>query len=141
LITQPQISIKTQIPTPGQELYKRIPFSCQICPLPLLWHEFDNGLWNFLQSKVSCCLHMYFLWKHHLSPNKLENNQDSDSHILLTYDCWHCSLQYFSVSCFGNDNKFSLPNPWVVLFLIYPPFYVLKILFTQPFSLRCHPPP
>jgi hypothetical protein len=34
--------------------------------LPLLWHEFDNCLWNFLQSKASCCLHMYFLWGHHL---------------------------------------------------------------------------
>jgi hypothetical protein len=51
------------------------------------------------------------------------------------------SLQYLSESCFGNDNKFLLPNPWVVLFFIYPTIYSLKILFTQPFSLRCHPPP
>jgi hypothetical protein len=50
------------------------------------------------------------------------------------------SLQYLSESCFGNDNTFSLPNPWVVLFFIYPTFYSLEILFTQPFSLRCHPP-
>jgi hypothetical protein len=109
-----------------------------------MWHEFDNGLWNFLQSKVSCCLHMYFLWRYHLSPNKSENDQEIvtliDSHIVLTYD-WLLlkllfSLQYFSESCFGNDNKFLLPNPWVVLFFIYPTFYSLKILFTQPFSLR-----
>jgi hypothetical protein len=26
---------------PGQKRYKKIPFSC---PLPLQWHEFDNGL-------------------------------------------------------------------------------------------------
>ena len=37
------------------------------------------------------------------------------------------SLQYFSESCFGNDNKFLLPNPRVVLFFIYPTFYLLKI--------------
>jgi hypothetical protein len=40
--------------TPGQKLYKRIPFSCHTCPLPLLWHEFDNCNY-FLQYKVSCC--------------------------------------------------------------------------------------
>jgi hypothetical protein len=53
-------------------------------------YEFDNGLWNFLQSKVSCCLHMYFLWRYHLSRNKSENDQDIvtliDSHIVLTND-------------------------------------------------------
>jgi hypothetical protein len=30
-------------------------------------------------SKVSCCLHMYFLWRHHLPPDKSENDQGSDS--------------------------------------------------------------
>jgi hypothetical protein len=59
--------------------YKMILFSCHTCPLPLLWHEFDNCLCNFLQSKVSCCLHMYFLWRHHLPPDKSANDQDSDS--------------------------------------------------------------
>jgi hypothetical protein len=137
------------ITTPDQKLYKKIPFSCHTdtCPIPLLWHEFDNGLWNFLQSKVSCCLHMYFLWRRHLSPNKSENDRDSDSDW-FTYciDIWLLtllfSLQYFGESCFRNDNKFLLPNPWVVkLFFIYPTFYSLKILFTQPFSLPCQPPP
>jgi hypothetical protein len=69
-----------------------------------------------------------------------------DSHIVLTNDCWrHC----FSVNniltvshVFEMTIHFYLiPNPWVVLFFIYPTFYLLKILFTQPFSLRCHPPP
>jgi hypothetical protein len=36
-------------------------------------------------------MHMYFLWRHHLSPDKLENDQDSDtlidSHIVFIYDC------------------------------------------------------
>ena len=61
-------------------------------------------LWNFLQSKVSCCLHMYFLWRHHLPRDQSENDQDSDSdwlidwlidlRIVLTYDCWHCFLVF-----------------------------------------------
>jgi hypothetical protein len=55
-------SVKIKLPTPGQKLYQRIPFSCHTCPLPLLWHVFDNCLCNFLQSKLSSCLHMYFLW-------------------------------------------------------------------------------
>ena len=42
------------------------------------------------------------------------------------------SLQYLSESCFGNDNKFLLPNPGVVLFFIYPTFYSLKLLFPLP---------
>jgi hypothetical protein len=85
----------------------RISFSCHTCPLPLLWHEFDNGLWNFRQYKVSCCLHMYFLWRHHLPPNKSENDQNSDSGwFKYCIDIWLLtllfSLQYFSESCFGG---------------------------------------
>jgi hypothetical protein len=54
-----------------------------------------------------------------------------DSHIVLTYD-WLLltllfSLQYFSEPCFGKGNTFLLPNPWVVLFFIYPTFPLLKI--------------
>jgi hypothetical protein len=125
-----------------------ISFSCHTCPLPLPWHEFDNCLCNFLQSIVSCCLHMYFLWKHHSPPDKSENDQHSDSWLIYsTYciDIWLLtvlfSLQYLSESCFGNDNKLVLPNPWLVLFFIHPTFYSFKILFTQPFSLQCHNPP
>jgi hypothetical protein len=137
---QPQISIKKYIPTPGQKLYKRIPCSCHIFPLPLLWHEFKNCLCNFLQSKVSCCLHMYFLWRHHLPPDKSENDQDSDSDW-FTYciDIWLLtlltfSLQYLSESCFGNDDKFLLPNPRVVLFFIYPISYThSKFCLPNPF--------
>jgi hypothetical protein len=54
-----------------------------------------------------------------------------DSHILFTYDCWHIlllSLQYLSESCFGNDNIFILPNPWVVVF-----FHLPNLLLTQNF--------
>jgi hypothetical protein len=46
---------------------------CMIC----VWDwSFFYGGGNFLQSKVSCCLHMYFLWRHHLPPGKSENCQD-----------------------------------------------------------------
>ena len=70
---------------------------CHTCPLPLLWHEFDNCLTcNFLQWKASCCLHKYFLWRHHLPPDKSKNDQDSDSdiHIILTYNCWYHLLVF-----------------------------------------------
>jgi hypothetical protein len=81
----------------------------------------DNGLWKFLQSKVSYCLHMYFLWRHHLSPNKSENGQDSDSDwftycidiIIICLLTLLFSLQYFSESWIGNDNNFLLPNPFL----------------------------
>ena len=68
----------------------------------------------------------------------LINDQDSDSDW-FTYciDIWLLtllfSLQYLSESCFGNGNTFLLPSPWVVLFFTYPTFYLLKMLFTQPF--------
>ena len=117
-----------------------------ITPSPLLWHEFDNCLRNFLQSKVSCCLHMYFLWRHHLPPDKSENDQDRDSDW-FTYciDIWLLtllfSLQYLSESCFGNDNKFLLPNSWVVLFFIYPTFTHSKFCLPNTFLFGATPPP
>jgi hypothetical protein len=79
-----------------------------------------------LQSKVSCCLHMYFLWRHHLPSDKSENDQDIVTLIdWFTYDIWLLTL-LFSLPClsesyfaFGNDNKCLLPNPWVVLFSVH----------------------
>jgi hypothetical protein len=85
-----------------------------------VWDEFD---------KVSFCLHMYFLWRHNLAPDKLENDQDIvtliDLHIVLTYDCCHCFLAFyiFEWEYLRNDNNFLLPNTWVVL-----------LSFTQPFT-------
>jgi hypothetical protein len=118
----------------------------------VLYHFCDMSLitdWEIfcsLKFHVVCTC-TFFGDMHYLSPNKSENSdQDSDSDwFIYCIDIWLLtflfSFQYFSESCFGNDNKFLLPNPWVVLFFIYPTFYSLKILFTQPFSLRCHPPP
>ena len=84
-------NINSKINNPRPKTYKRIPFSCHTCPLPLLWHEFDNCLYNFLQSKVSCCLHVYFLWRQHSLTDKLENDQNTvtliDLHIVLTSNC------------------------------------------------------
>jgi hypothetical protein len=120
----------------------KIPFSCHICPLPLLWHEFDNGLWNFPQSKVSCCLHMYFLWRHHLSHNKSENDQDSDSHILLTYDCWHCfSVSNISVSR-ALEMTINFHYPTLGCFVFHLPNLLRTQIFFEivsnlkPFTLR-----
>jgi hypothetical protein len=48
---------------------------------------------NFTKVCHSVVTHViyHFLWRQHLSPNKLEYDQDIvtpiDSHILLTYDC------------------------------------------------------
>jgi hypothetical protein len=92
------------------------------------------GLWNlltFLQSKVSCCLHIYFLWRHHLymSPNKSENDEDSDSDW-FTYciDIWLLTL------------KFSVFNIWVghalemTINFYHPTFELFRFSFTQHFT-------
>ena len=153
LLIQPGKNPKKINTHPWPKLYKsiRIPFSnCHTCPLPLLWHEFHWQLYlcNFLQSKVSRCLHMYFLWRHHLPPDKSENDQDSDSDWftycidirLLTLALLY-SLQYFSESWFGNDNNF-ITQPMSCFVFIYQTFYSWSlILFTQPLSLWCQPPP
>jgi hypothetical protein len=113
--------------------------------LPLLWHEFDNGLWTFLQSKVSCCLHMYFLWKHHLF---CQNDQDSDSdwfiYCIDKCHCWHC----FSVNniltvshVFEMTINFYYPTLELFCFSFTQPFTYLKFCLPNLFSLRCHPPP
>jgi hypothetical protein len=51
---------------PGQKLYKRISFSCYICPLRLLWHEFDIATCAIFfslkcHSVVCTCTYMYIL--------------------------------------------------------------------------------
>ena len=116
---------------PDQELYKRMPFSCHTCA----FHFCDMSL-------ITACA-IYFLSRNHLPPDKSENDQDSDSvidlHVVFTYVCRHCfsSLQYLSHAL--EMTKFLLPNPWIVLFLIYPTFYSIKSLFTLSFSLRFYP--
>jgi hypothetical protein len=96
--------------------------------MKLYWENHSRWVCNFLQSKVSCCLHMYFLWRHHFPSDKSENDHDNDSdlHILLTY-IWLFALlfsfQYLSESCFGNDNEFS-----------YPTLELFCFSFTQPLS-------
>jgi hypothetical protein len=82
-----------------------------------LWHEFDNWL-----CKVSCCLHMYFLWRHHLPPDKSENDQDSDSdwftYCIQSIDMWLLALLFITqpVSCF----VFHLPNLLLTENFVYP---------------------
>jgi hypothetical protein len=67
---QPQISIKNKYPFLVQNFTKGYRSVVAL----VLYHFCDMR--NFLQSKVSCCLHMYFLRRHHLPPDKSENDQD-----------------------------------------------------------------
>jgi hypothetical protein len=111
------------MPTPGQKLYKRIPFSCHTCSLPLLWHELLH---------VNC-QHIYFLWRHHLPLGKSGNGNSN----WFTYyiDIWLLiliftfSLRYLSESCFGNDNTFlgcfvfHLPNILLAQNFVYPTLF------------------
>jgi hypothetical protein len=100
-------------------------------------------LCNLLQSKVSCCLHMY-MYTFFGDTICLRTNQKMikvvtliDSHVVLTYDCWHCFLVFniwmshalemtINFYCFGNDNKFvfHLPNH-----LIFTQNFVYPTLF------------
>jgi hypothetical protein len=99
-----------------------------------LSHEFDNFSSSFLQSKCSCSLHMYFLWRHRSPPDKSGNDpQDNgsltliDSHIVLTYDCWQCFL-VFNIS--GSRALEMQIN------FYYPTLELLCFSFTQPFTKR-----
>jgi hypothetical protein len=146
-------NLKHQLKNKYPPLAKNFTKGCHSVVTHVLYHFCDTslitfGLWNlrtFLQSKASCCLHIYFLWRHDLSPNKSENHQDSDfDWFTYCIDIWLLTL------------KFSVFNIWVshalemTIHFYYPTFELfcfsftrlsLKILFTQPFSLRCHPPP
>jgi hypothetical protein len=67
-----------------------------------------------------------------------------DLHIVLTY--WLSTLifsliRYLSESCFGNDNKFLLPNPWVVLLFITQRFIHSKFCLPNPFLFGVTPHP
>jgi hypothetical protein len=79
-----------------------------------LWHEFDNWL-----CKVSCCLHMYFLWRHHLPPDKSENDQDSDSdwftYCIESIDMWLLALLFIT-----QPVVFHLPNLLLTENFVYP---------------------
>jgi hypothetical protein len=104
-------------------------------------------LCNFLQSKASCCRHMYFLLWNHLLPFKSENDQDSD----LTLSDWfiYCSniwlltslfsLQYLSESWFGNDNNFSYPTLELLYFSFTQPFTHSKFCLPNPFLFGATP--
>jgi hypothetical protein len=96
---------------------------------------------NF-HSKVSCCLHMHFLWWHHLPPGKSENGQDSDSdwftYCIDIYDCWHCFLVFnIWVSHYPGLLAFEMTIH------ILPTLELFCFLFTQPFthSKFCLPNP
>jgi hypothetical protein len=96
----------------------------------VLYHSYDTSL--ITACAIFCSLKFHVVRTCSVFGDSicvLTNDQDSD---WFTYciDIWLMTLL-----------KSLLPNPWVVLFFIYPTFYSLKILFSQPFSLRCHPSP
>jgi hypothetical protein len=122
-----------------------MPFSCHTCPLPLLWHEFDNCLCSI---RLKFQVVMYLLWRHRSPPDKLENDQVTliDLCTVLIYDCWRCFLVFniwVSPILEMTINLPNLPLSFFVVFFIYPTFCSLNILIlvTQPFSLRSPPPP
>jgi hypothetical protein len=151
LLTQPLKSKKIWLPNLKYQLKNKYPplaknftkryhsvvthVPCHFC----MWHEFDNGLWNFLHSKVPCCLHMYFLWRHHLSPNKSKKIATLiDSHIVLTYDCWH----YFLVSNISVSHAFEMiiTQP-LSCFVFHLPNLLLTQNFVYPTLFSSLPPP
>jgi hypothetical protein len=98
---------------------------------------------SFLQSKCSCSLHMHVLsletpfasWQ----IGKWSRQWLWLIHILY-WPIWLLtllfSLQYLRESCFGNDDKFLLPNPWVVLFFHLPNLLLKKIELIMNSELR-----
>ena len=100
LLTQPLKSqklpnLKYQLKNKYPPLAKNFTKGYHSVVTHVLYHFCDMSLitacGNFLQSKVSCCLHMYFLWRQHIC---LPTNRKMikivtliDSHIVLTYDC------------------------------------------------------
>jgi hypothetical protein len=122
--------LKNKYPPLAKNVTKGL-FSCHICPLPLLWHEFDNGLWNFLQSKVACYLHMYFLWRHHLSRSQQIGKWSRYWLWLIyilywhIYDCWHC----FLVSNISVSHALEM-----TINFYYPTLELFSFSFTQPFT-------
>jgi hypothetical protein len=140
--------LKNKHPPLAKKLHIRIPFSYHTCPnypLPLLWHEFDKCLCNYLQSKVSSCLHMYFLWRH-FHPDKSENDQNSDSdwftYRILTYDCWHCFLVFYTwVRIFVTIHfYYSTLELLLLCFSFTPPFSHSNFGSTSPFLFPPPPP-
>ena len=63
--------------------------------------------------------------KYHLPPEKSENDQDGDTDS-FTYKY----ILYFTLSPHALEMS---------CFVFHLPKLLLKILFTQPFSIRCHP--
>jgi hypothetical protein len=58
-----------------------------------------NGKYRKFSMVSLCCVHMYFLRRHHLPPDKSENNQDSTSSDSdwFTYSIDKWLLKLFSV--------------------------------------------
>jgi hypothetical protein len=102
------------------------------CPLPLLWHEFDNGLWKFCSLKFHVVCTCTFFGNNICLPTNRKMVKIVtliDSHIVLTYDCWHCFLvSNISVS-HALEMTISFYYPTLELFC----FSFTHLLLTQNF--------
>jgi hypothetical protein len=104
-------------------------------------------LCNFQQSKVSCWLHMYFLWRHHLPPDKSENDQYSDSDSFtycidnLTYDCRHCFYNIWASHALELTINFHYPTLELFCFVFHLPNHLLTQNFVYPTLFSSVPPP
>jgi hypothetical protein len=82
VLIQPLKSQKNVLPNLKYQLKNKYPLLAKTFTKgyhSVVTHVLYHCLCNFLQYKFSRCLHMYFLWRHHLPPDKSGNDQDSGS--------------------------------------------------------------
>jgi hypothetical protein len=134
--------LKNKYPPLAKNVTKGYHFRCHTCPLPLLWHEFDNCLCNFLQSKVLGLSNRNVLsFPEHGSFNYWRLKSNVNSHMSIQYVKQSESLSYHFPIC-QDTNSVSKESTCAdnIEFLYFPftQLFTHSILFTQPFSLRCH---
>ena len=132
--------------------YKRIPFSCHTCPLPLLWHEFDNclcAIFCILKFHVVCTCTFFGDTICLLTNRKMIKivtlidwliDWLIDLHIVLTYDCFLVSNIWASHALEMTIN-FYYPNLELFCFSFTQSFTHSKLCLPNPFLFGDTPPP
>jgi hypothetical protein len=111
------------------DCYKRIPFSYHTCPLPLLWHEFDN--WQ-TACTIFCSVMFHVVCTCTFFGDTICLVTLIDLHrcyidiwlstLLLVFNIWASHALEMTINL--------LPNPWVVLFsLLLAQNFVYPTLF------------
>jgi hypothetical protein len=98
-----------------------------------LWLEFDIACAIFCSLKFHVVsMHMYFLWRHHLPPDKMIKIVTLiDLYIILTYDCWHCFIVFNIWVSHALEMAIFFYHPTLELF----GFHLPNLLLTQNFCL------